>query len=59
MPATLEVIRERLDELQRRLDAAAADGQDVSAIKKELNELFEQYNAAMKLVSDGKQLLQG
>lgn len=59
MPATLEVIRERVDELRKQLDETIAKGGDVSALQEELNLLLSQYTAAQKMVSEGKTLLKG
>ena len=59
MSATLEVIRERIDLLQKQVSEALAEGKDVSSIKQELDQLLVEYSSALKLVTEGKQLLLG
>jgi hypothetical protein len=59
MPATLEMIKERLDELERQLLRAVEEGRDATQIRDELARLHEQFNAAVELAGDGKRLLKG
>jgi hypothetical protein len=59
MPATLEALKARLDELEKQLLIAGDSGEDVEKIREELNRLHEQFAAAVELTNDGKRLLKG
>jgi DNA-binding GntR family transcriptional regulator len=59
MSATLELIKERLDELQNQLEHAIAEGKDTTLISAELSRLNEQFTRALTLMSENKTLIKG
>lgn len=59
MSATTEIITEQIMHLKSKIDAAKRNGEDVTSLLIQHENLLRQLNVASQALNEGKQILKG